>query len=137
STWRSRIRSHLPYHPGPMRPTRLGLSRSDPATWTPAADTDRASPAAPAWRNSRRFMVDLRGAKVGERMRRFARPTLASRPARCDGLPTLLAVAAESPHQFLDNRPLRPDVTRELAAGAGPVAGEEGAEDGAVLAGHA
>src|SRR5262245_55631351 len=65
ATWISRNRSHLPYQPQPIRPTRLGLSSANSAA--KPLEAVRASPAALAWRKWRRFMVTLRMGRGRER----------------------------------------------------------------------
>ena len=58
ATWTSRNRSDLPYHPLPISPTRSGFWSAAPNTYPPSpCNADSATPAAaPAFRNSRRFM---------------------------------------------------------------------------------
>src|SRR4051812_48274693 len=51
ATWMRRKRSHLPYQPQPIRPTRGGFMPAKVVVLV-----DRASPAAPAWRKFRRSM---------------------------------------------------------------------------------
>src|SRR3954454_14734955 len=61
ATWRSRSRSILPYQPEPISPTRFiaGAANAAAGAGSPALASTSPLEAAPAWRNSRRFMTLL------------------------------------------------------------------------------
>src|SRR5262245_17520301 len=87
ATWRSRSRSILPYQPEPISPTRFvpGAVNASAAAGSPIRDMTKPLEAAPAWRNSRRFMILLPGSvlvvNVGETPTQVRAAILACQPA--------------------------------------------------------